>query len=159
MGGRHGPPEWRFERKYIPEPNSGCWLWTASLNRDGYGNFWDGVKYLRAHQFSYLTAYGPVPDGMEIDHLCGVRACVNPAHLEAVPHIVNCRRGQVGPSARARKLAVTHCPRGHSYAGDNLYLTPKGHRHCRTCRRNALREFRLKRALIEHIYHTKIVEV
>ena len=116
--------EHRFWAKVSPEPMSGCWLWTASLDGYGYGQFGKskGVV-LKAYRLSYELLVGPVPDGLEIDHLCRVRACLNPDHLEAVTHRENMRRAA---------LLRTHCPSGHQYSGDNLYVN-RGSRFCRRC--------------------------
>lgn len=105
-----------FLKHAIPEPNTGCWLWLGHLNKDGYGRgSHKGAKWL-AHRFSYETAVGPIGDGLEIDHLCRVRCCVNPDHLEPVTPIENTRR-----SIRARiregtypdKIDDQHCVHGH----------------------------------------------
>lgn len=71
----------RFEEKYIPEPNSGCWLWTASLVANGYGHWWYLGRNERAHRASYLIHKGPIPQGMYVLHKCDTRCCVNPEHL------------------------------------------------------------------------------
>lgn len=76
-------PKWldRFDEKYIPEPNSGCWLWTAGRFRTGYGQFrCDGVTQY-AHRIAYECYVAPIPDGLCVLHACDVRSCVNPAHL------------------------------------------------------------------------------
>ncbi len=131
------PPEKRFWPKVnkdgpIPDyaPHLGnCWLWTACLMKDGYGLFKGQEKYLATHIFSYESEYGKVPDGLELDHLCRVHACVRPSHLEAVTHQVNMMRGIEGMK--------THCPMGHPYSGENLYINPSGNsRTCRTCRKS-----------------------
>jgi hypothetical protein len=116
---------------------SGCLIWTGEINNDGYGNIWDGVrgKRIGAHVFSYLAFVGPIPDGLEIDHTCRVRSCVEPSHLEAVTHHVNVLRGNAPAAFNARK---THCKRGHELSGTNLYVFPDGRRRrCRACRRAA----------------------
>lgn len=74
---------------------NGCWVWTGSLLADGYGNLRDGAKVKRAHRVSYETFVGPIPGGLEIDHLCRNRSCINPDHLEPVTRAENQRRGLV----------------------------------------------------------------
>lgn len=111
---------------------SGCWLWTGHIGKFGYGSFRDDPKRntRQAHIASYELHVGPVPDGLELDHLCRVRSCVNPYHLEPVTHLENVRRGDLG--------RITHCPQGHLYDKKNTYLNA-GKRHCRECgRRSAL---------------------
>jgi hypothetical protein len=126
--------EARFLSKVTPEPTTGCWLWTASLNSCGYGLFAFGGqgKLVLAHRWAYQNFRGPIPE-RDIDHLCRVRCCSNPFHLEAVSHRVNIRRG-TGPVAdNARK---THCKHGHEFTPANTYLRPRSggnHRQCRTC--------------------------
>ncbi|MEE8234211.1 MAG: HNH endonuclease signature motif containing protein [Gammaproteobacteria bacterium] len=94
-----------------------------------------------AHRVSYEMENGLVPKGLELDHLCRVRNCVNPQHVEPVTHKENCQRGEVGINHRRK----THCNRGHPYSGDNLYIVPKnGKRGCKTCSRENLRKWRAK---------------
>jgi hypothetical protein len=84
------------------------------------------------HTIAYELLIGPVPDGLELDHLCRIRHCVNPAHLEAVPHRVNVLRGTSPIAISAQK---THCLHGHPFEGDNLEIRSDGGRRCRTCNR------------------------
>ena len=122
---------WRFVTK-SDDPN-GCWLWTGAKSA-GYGTF--GDKERAAHRWSYTHLIGPIDDGLELDHLCRVRACVNPAHLEPVPHRINVLSGP-GPSAVA--ALKTHCLRGHPFDAVNTRITPKGARACRRCMRERAR--------------------
>lgn len=133
--GNESLPE-RFWNK-VKQGEGGCWLWTAAVNPKGYGQFyWEGCMRL-AHTVSYKAVY-PVVDGYTIDHLCRVRRCCNPAHLEAVPHVVNVRRGQ-GSASR------THCPKGHPYTGENLHVQSNGARRCLTCRRAHSRAYQRRK--------------
>ena len=103
-----------------------CWIWLRKPNHDGYGIFSEGM----AHRWSYMQARGEIPNGLEIDHLCSVRLCVRPSHLEAVTHIENIRRGN------NHNRAKTSCRNGHPYTAENTY-TPAGSsaRICRVCGR------------------------
>jgi len=112
-------------------PWGDCWLYTGTLDECGYGKVrHNGVKR-GAHSVSYEVNIGPIPKGLEIDHLCRVRNCVNPAHLEPVTHAENMRRS---PMQGVMQKAKTHCPQGHPYAGDNLYIH-KNRRSCKICQR------------------------
>ena len=118
---------------------TGCWLWTGSIRTDGYGQFWNGQRNVKAHRFAYEDRGREIPDGLELDHLCRNRACVNPDHLEPVTHLTNIRRGNSGAPQRAR----THCPRGHEYSPENTYTAPgQTKRGCRTCRIEASKRHR-----------------
>jgi transcriptional regulator with XRE-family HTH domain len=117
----------RLERLSIPEPNSGCWLWLGCLNQGGYGSIAIGRCPRGAHRVSYETFVGPIEDGLEVDHLCRNRACINPRHLEPVTPAENTRRSMV-----ARGLA-TACKRGHAFDDENTYVIKGGGRLCRRC--------------------------
>ena len=134
----------RFYKKVQMEPNSGCWLWEASCGRNGYGCFQVGKKNRKAHRVSYELHIGPIPDGLQLDHLCRNRCCVNPDHLEPVTNRENCLRGETGKYQRDK----THCPHGHPYSGSNLMMRPNGKRRCRACvNKDARERMRLKRPL------------
>lgn len=111
------------------EKTESCWNWKGGISVYGYGQFMMNKKNYRVHKLIYELLKGKVPDGLELDHLCRVRHCVNPEHLEAVTHDENVKRGNDGLFQKLK----THCPQGHSYSGDNLYLDKKGYRRCRQC--------------------------
>ena len=121
-----------FLDKICPDPNSGCWLWLASLDTHGYGHIGIAGRIRQAHRISFLHFMGPIPQGRELDHLCRVRSCVNPRHLEPVTKSTNQKRGIAGATLQASRLAKTHCRNGHEYSGMNLILK-NGYRQCREC--------------------------
>jgi len=103
--------EQRFDAKWAPRPD-GCREWSASRTPSGYGKFFIEGRLVPAHQYAYERAYGPVPQGLVIDHLCRNRFCVNPDHLEAVPQRVNLARGMSPPAIANRRGT---CGKGHPY--------------------------------------------
>lgn len=110
-------PAERFWAKV--EQTDNCWLWTAYIDRGGYGRFAAVPQTpVLAHRYAYELMVGPIPDGMSLDHLCRVRRCVNPEHLEPVPQIVNTRRG-----TSARRAQRTHCMHGHPFSPDNTRMS------------------------------------
>ena len=130
----------RFWGKVDKGGPGGCWLWTSTMIPDGYGSFRIGSRVdgtrrrVLAHRFAYELLVGPIPEGLTLDHLCRVRRCVNPVHLEPVTGRVNTLRGENPLAKNARK---THCPQGHPYDLLNTYTDPAGRRHCRTCKHAA----------------------
>ena len=120
----------KIETKIERVTESGCWVWMGRLN-GGYGHMEVEQKGRYVHRIMYEYHRGPVPDGLELDHLCRVRPCCNPWHLEAVTHQVNVGRGLAGQNMTSK----THCPEGHEYTPENTYLTPgAGARGCNRCR-------------------------
>jgi hypothetical protein len=128
-----------------------CWLYAGYKNELGYGLIFSNRKYQLAHRVSYETLVAPIPEGLVIDHLCRVRHCINPAHLEPVTARVNTLRGE-GVVVNKRK---THCPKGHPYDDRNTSYNSKGWRICRQC--EAARLARYYRANTEKwkVYNAK----
>lgn len=135
----------RFWDKVFPEPNSGCWLWGGAMNSRGYGLFSmtrsGGKRVYRVHRLAYEAENGPIPVGLQIDHLCCVKLCVNPAHLEPVTNDENARRRWLGGYHKKRPRRRTHCPKGHPYEGSNIRVKSekngKRYQACRECLRAA----------------------
>lgn len=109
-----------------------CWLWTGRIYPNGYGQFHARTKVVYAHRWSYEFHVGPIPQGKELDHICRVRHCVRPGHLEAVTHRENVRRGNA---------VKNHCIHGHAYNKQNMWLDKHGWKHCRACNRIRKRNY------------------
>jgi hypothetical protein len=128
------PP--RFWAKVQPDPEAECWLWTAGLYPSGYGQFrvgsvTDGTRRrVSAHRFAYEALVETVKEGLDMDHLCRVRSCCNPKHLEPVTRRENLLRGETIPSRNAGK---THCSHGHPFDAKNTRINKDGSRTCRRC--------------------------
>lgn len=106
-----------------------CWEWTAARDRKGYGRV---AKHSLAHRAVYELLVGPIPEGLDLDHLCRNHGCVFPLHLEPVTRRENLLRGATIP---ARKAAQTCCEAGHEFDDANTYIAPNGTRMCRACHR------------------------
>lgn len=127
----------------------GHWLWASPINPNGYGYFLLSGRSMTAHRAAHILFIGPIPAGLVVDHVkargCGIKHCVNPAHLEAITQAENFRRG-LGPEAvaasnRKRGDAMTHCRQGHAYTpGNTKYEPRKGNRlpsrRCIACQRD-----------------------
>lgn len=122
------PPE-----RFWPKVNKTetCWLWVGNINTKGYGMFGLNRGLVSAHRFAYVLLVGPIPEGLHIDHLCRVRHCVNPDHLEPVTPQENVRRGLHGVLR-----SQTHCVNGHERTVENTYIhLTRGNPVCRECSR------------------------
>jgi len=134
---------------------NGCWLWQGYTDKDGYGRL--GSQGL-AHRQAYVTWRGQHAPGLELDHLCRVKRCCNPDHLEPVTHKVNMERCDRstwrvtkhggGWHGRNQQTDKTHCPQGHPYDEQNTYRPPARptHRHCRACMKRHSQEYKARRA-------------
>lgn len=115
----------------------GCWVWQRTISKNGYGGAWLKTGYRQgintsAHRVSYLAFKGEIPARYQIDHLCKVRSCVNPEHLEAVTPRENVMRSDAKFKEQMRR---THCPQGHEYTVENTYYRPsRAGGVCRNCK-------------------------
>ena len=121
----------RFWR--MVDKSGDCWEWTGTTTVHGYGQSKVAGKNQSAHRTSYELLVGPIPEGLQIDHLCRNRSCVNPSHMEPVTQQENMRRGD---GAGAKNASKTHCKWGHEFSDENTYMQGPGgkHRGCLACR-------------------------
>ncbi|UYL87860.1 HNH endonuclease [Gordonia phage Malisha] len=133
-------PAERFALKHRVD-DRGCWIWQAATQQ-GYGVFWLNGKQHKAHRVSYEMHRGPIPNDLQLDHLCRVRACVNPDHLDPVTPRVNTLRSFGVTALRARQ---THCIHGHEFTAENTYVYAGRKRGCLTCRRKRSRDWHERR--------------
>ncbi len=136
MGKRVDPVE-RFWARVDRSPD-GCWLWKGGHFNNGYALISIERRPKGAHRFAYELLVGPIPDGLQLDHLCRVRGCVNPKHLEPVTPRTNLLRGATKAAANAAK---THCMHGHEFTAENTVIMKSGSRSCRECGRIRWRSY------------------
>jgi hypothetical protein len=118
-----------------------CWEWDSKKNNRGYGVFWNGTKGVLAHRFAYEMWVGPIPAGLQLDHLCRNRGCVRPDHLEPVTNQENGLRGQASEVTRMRRAEQTHCAYGHPLPEER---NGENKRMCRPCIARRSREYRAR---------------
>lgn len=132
------------------DKTEGCWFWTGGYSSTGYGAIGVDGKGRSPHRVLYELMVGPVPEGLDLDHLCRNRKCVNYSHLEPVTRRVNLLRGET--TLAAKNAAKTHCLRGHEFTECNTYIgNRKGNkiRECRECKRlRARKNYALKRLVV-----------
>jgi hypothetical protein len=146
-------PTWSSIRRRIKGNieilENGCWKWLPTLNEGGYGRLWGDM----AHRLSYSAYIGPIGKGLDIDHLCRNRYCVNPKHLEPVTRRDNLLRG-IGTDLQKRKaLEKTHCPEGHELTMENIYIRPcDGVRICMTCKKIKSEKWQKENKIAKNAY-------
>lgn len=132
----------RLDRLSIPEPNTGCYLFTGRLDRKGYGQMSVGKHKKRgAHRLAFQAKHGYLTPGLVIDHRCKTWSCVNPDHMEEVTSRVNTLRGSSPPAGH---VLQSRCKNGHSFSAANTYVAPDGQRQCRICNKRAQERYRAK---------------
>ncbi len=124
----------RFLAKVAASGPDDCWIWVAATNACGYGIFRFFKQTWLAHRVAYVMFRDEIPEGLTLDHLCRVRNCVNPEHLDPVPLRENILRGE---TVAARNLSRRACPQGHPYDEVNTHYDKNGYRSCRACKTEA----------------------
>lgn len=143
-------------------PETGCWEWQGQRNGKGYGSFSLKSQTLFAHRLAYVLLKGTIPAGMELDHVCRVRHCINPDHLEPVTHQENVQRGipfrerrQLPPSSMAFSADddanTEYCPGGRHMLARNTIRYSRGRRTCRLCEFEA--KTRMRGGTVAELHH------
>ena len=122
--------EKRLMKKVIKNALTGCWEFVGSRLPSGYGILWNGNRPEGAHRIAYRLFIEDIPNGLEVDHKCNNRSCVNPDHLCLLSHKDNIRKSA---SIMGENFRKTHCKRGHPLSGENLFIAKSGSRQCREC--------------------------
>jgi hypothetical protein len=146
--------ETRFESKFERITESGCWIWTASMNKKGYGRYHETggeSGFTLAHRASWKMNKGPIPDGLLVCHRCDVPQCVNPDHLFLGTHKDNLYDAikKKGRKFLATRKFGSHCPKGHKYP-ESLGIKTSGVRYCLACNRDRATEFRALKRSSDH---------
>jgi hypothetical protein len=133
----------RIARSIVVDDN-GCWIWQRAINRDGYGRIRVDKRAWLVHRLAYTLSVGAIPNGLDLDHLCRVRACCNPSHVQPVDRKTNVLRGE-HPNVVLHH--VGQCKHGHVIDTDNAYVRPDGRLKCAECTRAAVRQRRANAAV------------
>ena len=156
MAGKKRPLEQRFwERVTLSDPPEDCWSWRGYTNPAGYGicslSSSDGrVKTGYAHRTAYELSYGPIPEGLVIDHLCRNRSCINPTHVEVVTRALNTKRGYWPNGHPGRPMGSTGGSKSanldytHDCTKAPQYIRPNGRAECQLCHRKSQASYRAK---------------
>lgn len=138
-----GTIEDRLWSRFAPDQETGCWNWTAAISAGSYGSIYYQGRMQKAHRISWTLTRGEIPGGLELDHLCRNRRCINPDHLEPVTRRENLARG----IQSNQNMGKMFCIRGHEFTAENTRIKPgNGHRVCKTCMRMHVRNWRAKNA-------------
>ena len=138
----------RFEDKYIPVTESGCWIWTASINKQGYGQLMVDGRPKGAHRVSYELHVGKITDNLFVLHDCDTPSCVNPNHLHLGTNSDNMKECVERKRHWCRGYHVTHCPKGHEYSEENTRMSG-GKRHCKICRNSQQRAYIARKQAVQ----------
>jgi hypothetical protein len=134
----------RIHSRYVVDLSTKCWNWTAAVSAGSYGSIYYEGRMQKAHRVMWRLERGEIPEGLDLDHLCRNRLCVNPAHLEPVTRSENLRRSPL----MDRHSGITHCVRGHEFTAENTRHKPgNGHRVCKECMRMHVRNWRARNAV------------
>ena len=144
------PLERRIAERIVVEDHDGwdCWIWQGRKTHNGYARFSFASRDQGVYNLMYEILIGPIPEGLELDHLCKRPACVNPFHCEPVTHRENLMRGNGPTAVNARK---THCIHGHRLTAENLLPDSRGKRECRACNLKRANEYYKRRVAKQQI--------
>lgn len=126
-----------IESKIERIPETGCWIWMKTVTHDGYARLGgsDRDRNKQVHRLMYEQVIGPIPEGLQVDHRCNVRCCVNPYHLDAVTPKENQRRARLRRGGAKIGSPVKICKHGHAFDAENTHVRADGRRECKACKK------------------------